>query len=62
MNIFIASNNSEYRDALPAVKFRKKIVERYGEEARGTLFAEAFQVSEYGKKLTDANRDVLFPF
>jgi len=62
MNIFIASNNSEYRDALPAVKFREKIVERYGEEARGTLFAEAFQVSEYGKKLTDANRDVLFPF
>ena len=62
MDIFIASNNSEYRDALPAVKYREKIVERYGEAFRGTLFAEAFQVSEYGKRLTGKNAAELFPF
>lgn len=62
MDIFIASNNSEYRDALPAVKYREKIVERYGETFRSTLFAEAFQVSEYGKRLTEKNAAELFPF
>lgn len=62
LNISIASNNSEYREAAPAVLFRDKIVERYGEQARKTLFAEAFQVSEYGAKLTKENINVYFPF
>lgn len=62
LNIFIASNNSEYREARPAVLYREKIVERYGEQARGTLFAEAFQASEYGAKLTKENIDTYFPF
>ena len=62
LNISTPSNNSEYREATPAVKYREKIVERYGEDARGTLFAEAFQVSEYGEPLTKENIDVLFPF
>lgn len=62
LNIKTASNNSEYREATPAVKYREKIVERYGEKARGTLFAEAFQTSEYGAELTEENIKVLFPF
>lgn len=53
---------SEYEEATPAAKYRDKIVERYGEAARGTLFAEAFQVSEYGGALTEENINILFPF
>lgn len=62
LNIFKPSNNSEYREAIPAVKFRDKIVEQYGEKARMTLFAEAFQISEYGMAVTDENKKQLFPF
>ncbi|MBR5157454.1 MAG: PIG-L family deacetylase [Clostridia bacterium] len=62
LDIFKPSNNSEYREATPAVKYRQKIIERYGEKAKGTLFAEAFQVSEYGKNLTEKNSKILFPF
>lgn len=62
LKIPIASNNSEYREARPAIMYRDKIVERYGEKARNTLFAEAFQVSEYGEKLTKENIDIYFPF
>lgn len=62
LNIFKPSNNSEYREATPAVKYREKIVEQYGEQARNTLFAEAFQVSEYGMALTDENKKRFFPF
>lgn len=62
LNISTPSNNSEYREALAAVKYRDKIRERYGEKADKVLFAEAFQVSEYGDPLTQENIDVLFPF
>jgi len=62
LDIFRPSGNSEYREATPAVLYREKIVERYGEKARGTLFAEAFQCSEYGAKLTKENIDKYFPF
>lgn len=34
----------------------------YLNEPRSTLFAEAFQVSEYGKRLTEKNAAELFPF
>lgn len=56
------SNNSEYREALPAAKYRDKLIGRYGEKGKSVLFAEAFQVSEYGKQLTEENEKVLFPF
>ena len=62
LNIPIASNFSEYREATPAVKYREKMVERYGEAGKKALFAEAFQVSEYGAKLTKENIDTYFPF
>ena len=51
------------REATAAVKYRDKIAERYGREiADRTLFAEAFQVSEYGEDLTEENKNILFPF
>lgn len=62
LNVFTASNNSEYREALAATKYRDLIVKLYGETARSTLFAEAFQVSEYGEALTDEKKKRLFPF
>ena len=62
MDIFIASNNSEYREALPAIKYRNKLIERYGEEGKKFLFAEAFSVSEYGARLTKKNLNLYFPF
>lgn len=62
LNVYSQSNNSEYREATAAAKYRHKIQEKYGDIANDVLFAEAFQVSEYGNKLTKENTDVLFPF
>ena len=62
LNIFIKSNNSEYREATPAVKYRDKLVERYGEKGETVLFAEAYEVSEYGSPLTDEIMKKVFTF
>ncbi|MBR5543008.1 MAG: PIG-L family deacetylase [Oscillospiraceae bacterium] len=62
LNIPIKSNNSEYREAAPAVKFRDKLIERYGEEGKSVLFAEAFQVSEYGSPLSFEKGKEIFTF
>lgn len=63
LDVPFESNTSEYREAGDAVRYRKKIAERYGKKvAKQTLFAEAFQLSEYGSKLTKDNIDKLFPF
>ena len=56
------SNHSEYREALPASKYRELLVKRYGEAGAKVLFAEAFQLSEYGTPLTAENEKTLFPF
>ncbi len=56
------SSASEYHEAACAVKFRDLLVRQYGEEARSTLFAEAFQLSEYGAPLTKDNVKDLFPW
>lgn len=58
---FKPSNNSEYREALPASKYRNQLVACYGEAARKILFAEAFQVSEYGAPLRPEEIPTLFP-
>ncbi len=49
--------------AMPAVRYRRELIERYG-EARGSRvrFAEAYQVCEYGAPLTDVMKAELFPF
>ena len=52
----------EYREAVPAVKYRSELIERYGAE-KGTeiLFAEAYAVCEYGSPLTKENESEYFP-
>ena len=53
---------SEYREAVPAFKYRHKLIERYGKRGESILFAEAFSVSEYGAPLTKEMEEKLFPF
>jgi len=55
------NSTSEYVEAIAAVKYREKLVERYGEKAHNILFAEAFQASEYGAPLTKENMGYYFP-
>lgn len=53
---------SEYREAVPAVKYRDLLIERYGEEGKNIYFAECFGVCEYGAPLTKEAEQELFPF
>ena len=55
-------NHSEYREAIAASRYRDLLVKRCGEKGKTALFAEAFMLSEYGKKLDESNIDELFPF
>ena len=52
----------EGRLALPASLFRNVLIKRYGEKGNGVLFAEAFEISEYGAPLTLEEEKKLFPF
>ena len=54
--------HNEYEQALPASQYRELLVKRYGETGKKTLFAEVFQLSEYGKPLDSENEKILFPF
>ena len=56
------SNHSEYTEAIDASKYRELLVKRYGDEGNMVLFAEAFQLSEYGTPLDEENIKTLFPF
>ncbi len=59
----LIGSESEYKEAIPAVKYREQLVARYGEElGMATNFAEAFAVCEYGSPLTPENTSILFPF
>ena len=63
LNTNLIGSQSEYREAVSAVKYRDKLVERYGYDVgMHTNFAEAFSICEYGSPLTDENADILFPF
>lgn len=56
-------SHDEYREAVPAVQYYNELVARYGKEKADTVrFAEAFQLCEYGKKLTPELEKELFPF
>lgn len=55
-------NHSEYSEAIYASQCRDLVIKRYGEKGKTILFAEPFQLSEYGKPLDETNVDVLFPF
>lgn len=55
-------NYSEYSEAILASKYRDLLIKRYGDKGKTVLFAEAFQTSEYGKRLDENNIKDLFPF
>jgi LmbE family N-acetylglucosaminyl deacetylase len=53
----------EPRNRRLADRFRDELVETYGEKRGNDVeYAEAFEHCEFGGPLTEANRDVLFPF
>ncbi len=59
----LIGTQSEYREVVATVKYRKKLVERYGEEAgMKVLFTEAFSLCEYGSPLTAEKEALFFPF
>ena len=57
-----SENYNEYVEALPAAKYRDLLVQRYGKAGEKILFAEAFETSEYGLKINETMKKILFPF
>lgn len=62
LEAYRTKNYNESREARPAARYRDLLIKRYGESGKKVLFAEAFMLSEYGKKLDEENAKVLFPF
>ncbi len=61
----LAGDENAYaiRYAQTAALFRDKLIERYGKERGSKIrYAEAFQISEYGKQPDEAFMKELFPF
>lgn len=61
----MAAPNKGYavRFARVAARFRKELIEKYGEEKGSKIrYAEAFQISEYGAPLTAELKEKLFNF
>jgi len=53
----------EIRNAIPAAKYRHKLIERYGEQVgRNVRFCEALALCEYGRALRKEDLSVFFPF
>ena len=51
------------RFAKTAARFRKELIEKYGEERGAKIrYAEAYEVCEYGSPLTDELKAQMFPF
>lgn len=55
------SNHSEYRMARSAVLYRDVLRAQYGDAADKVLFAEAYEISEYGKQPKAGELAELFP-
>ena len=61
----MASKRKGYavRFAKTAARFRKELIEKYGEEKGSKIrYAEAFEVCEYGTQLTEEMKKTYFPF
>ena len=60
--VVMPSNHSEYRMARSAVLYRDVLRAQYGDEAADRVaFAEAFEISEYGKQPRTGELAELFP-
>lgn len=60
--VMAAKRGYAVRYAKTAARFRKELIERYGEErGKKIRYAEAFEVCEYGEKLTDELKEKFFP-
>ena len=58
-----SSQGYAVRYAKTAARFRKELIEKYGEEKGSKIrYAEAFEVGEYGSPLTEELKQKLFPF
>ena len=54
--------HGEAAEAKYAAMYRPLLVKRYGKEGKKTIFAEAYETSEYGTQLNAENTKELFPF
>ena len=60
--VMAARRGYAVRFAKTAARFRKELIERYGEERGSKIrYAEAFMLCEYGGKLTDELKEKFFP-
>ena len=57
----VKHNRIAVRPAKTAARFRENVIARYGEKGKTIRFAEAFQLSEYGKQLSAEELNGLFP-
>ena len=61
--VMAATRGWAVRDAKTAAKYRKELIEKYGAEKGSKIrYAEVFEISEYGKQLTEELKKQLFPF
>ena len=61
--VMAAPRGCAVRYAKTAARFRKELIERYGEEKGSKIrYAEAFEVCEYGSPLTEELKAKFFPF
>ena len=59
--IMAAPHGYTVRFAKTAARFRKQLIERYGEElGRKIRYAEAYEICEYGRPLTENIKKTLF--
>lgn len=60
--VMAARRGYAVRFAKTAARFRKELIERYGEERGSKIrYAEAFMLCEYGEPLTDELKEKFFP-
>lgn len=58
-----AGGGYSLKNAKTAARFRKELIERYGEEhGKKVRYAEAYMLCEYGEPLTDELKAKFFPF
>lgn len=61
--VMAATRGYSVRFAKTAARFRKQLIERYGEEKGSKIrYAEAFELCDYGHPLTEELKKALFPF